>query len=150
MRRLYAGFFVAVLAWNCSSSDPDTGSTKGTSTSSSTSSSGTGGSSSSSSGSSSGDASTGAKPATPTVMSAEKLAGGLHVMWMVNDTGLSGVDLLRKVNTGAYAKLVSLPGTATSYHDASASVATSTYCFKVQTTKSGQTSDLSNEICGSP
>ena len=79
-----------------------------------------------------------------------KLSGGLHAEWTLGDTGLSGVELWRKVAAGAYAKLVSLPATANSYHDASATTASSTYCYKVKTLRGSHESDFSNEKCQSP
>ena len=72
------------------------------------------------------------KPATPEVLSVEPLAGGLHVMWKLNGTGLTGVELWRKKDAGTYAKAYTLPGTATSQHD-EAAMAPGKYCYQVMT-----------------
>jgi hypothetical protein len=89
------------------------------------------------------------KPATPTVVSAEPLGGGLHVTWKLNDTGLTGVQLWRKKDSGAYAKAYTLPGTATSQHDGAAT-APGTYCYQVMTIRGSDMSDMSPEKCGTP
>ncbi len=90
------------------------------------------------------------KPATPQLLGVAKLSGGLHVTWKLNDTGLTGTELWRKKDTGSYAKLTGLPGTATSYHDASASTGGANYCYQVMTLKGSEMSDMSNEVCGTP
>lgn len=89
-------------------------------------------------------------PATPTVVSVAKMGGALHVTWKLNNTGLTGVELWRKKDAGTYSKVVSVPGTATSYHDTSANAAGATYCFQVKAIKGDMTSDASNEMCGTP
>ncbi len=94
------------------------------------------------------DAATG-QPATPEVLSVEPLAGGLHVMWKLNATGLTGVQLWRKKDSGSYAKAFSLPGTATSQHDEGAT-APGTYCYQVMTVKGAEMSEMSPEKCGTP
>jgi hypothetical protein len=91
----------------------------------------------------------GSKPSTPTVLSVEPLGGGLHVMWKLNDTGLTGVQLWRKKDSGAYAKAYTLPGTATSQHDGAA-MAPGTYCYQVMTIRGSDMSDMSPEKCGTP
>ncbi len=96
------------------------------------------------------DAGSASMPITPTLLSAVPMGGGLHVTWRLNDTGLNGVELWRNKDAGAYGKLVSLPGSAKAYHDASASGGSSTYCFKVKTLKGDMASELSNEVCGKP
>jgi hypothetical protein len=93
---------------------------------------------------------TGVKPVTPQVVSVVKMAGALHVTWKPNDTALSGLELWRKKDAAASAKVVGLPGTAKSFHDTEANVGTSMYCYHVITTKAGVVSDMSNEICGTP
>jgi hypothetical protein len=89
------------------------------------------------------------KPATPTVLSAEPLGGGLHVKWKLNDTGVTGVELWRKKDSGTYAKAYSLPGTAISQHDVAAT-APGTYCYQVMTIRGTDMSDMSPEKCGTP
>ena len=89
------------------------------------------------------------KPATPEVLSAEPLAGGLHVMWKLNGTGLTGVELWRKKDAGTYAKVYTLPGTATSQHDEGA-MAPGMYCYQVMTIRGSEMSDMSPEKCGTP
>ncbi len=89
------------------------------------------------------------KPATPTITSIAKMGGALHVFWKLNDTGLSNVELWRNKDGGTYAKVYTLPGTATSQHDTGA-VAPGTYCFQVYTIKGGVKSDPSPEKCGTP
>lgn len=89
-------------------------------------------------------------PMTPQVSGVNKMAGALHVTWKLNDTGLSAVQLWRKKDAAAYAKLVSLPGTATSYHDTSASMAGANYCFQVMTLRGDSMSAMSAEVCGTP
>lgn len=90
------------------------------------------------------------KPVTPQIASVAKMTGSLHVTWKLNDTGLSGVELWRNKDTGAYAKLLGLPGSATNYHDTSADAAGSNYCYQVMTMKGDVASDKSNEVCGTP
>ncbi len=90
------------------------------------------------------------KPVAPTMAAVEKMAGSLHLTWKLNDTGLSSVLVFRKKDGGTYAKVYTLPGSATSQHDMSASTTGSTYCYQVQTVKAGASSDLSNELCGTP
>ena len=92
---------------------------------------------------------TGGKPATPAVVSAEKLAGGLHVVWKLNDTGLTAVELWRKKDQGTFARVFSLPGTAVDQHDEGAT-APGTYCFQVKTFRGTAESDFSPEKCGTP
>lgn len=89
------------------------------------------------------------KPATPQVVSVEPLAGGLHVTWKLNGTGLTGVELWRKKDAGTYAKAFSLPGTATSQHDDGAT-APGTYCYQVMVVRGSEMSDMSPEKCGTP
>lgn len=89
------------------------------------------------------------KPATPTVVSAAPLGGGLHVTWKLNDTGLTGVELWRKKDSGTYAKAYTLPGTATSQHDGAAT-APGMYCYQVMTIRGSDMSDMSPEKCGTP
>lgn len=89
-------------------------------------------------------------PKAPTVTGAMPMGGALHVTWKLNDTGLTNVELWRKDGAGAYAKVYTLPGTATSQHDAAASVVGTTYCFQVKTLRGGLESPLSNEKCGTP
>ena len=79
-----------------------------------------------------------------------KMAGALHAEWTLGDTGLSAVELWRKVGSGTYAKLVGLPGTSDAYHDTSATTSSSTYCYKVKTLRGTQESEFSNEKCQSP
>ncbi len=97
----------------------------------------------------SGTAAASGKPATPQLLSAEPLSGGLHIMWKLNDTGLTGVELWRKKDTGTYAKAYSLPGTATSQHD-EAAMAPGMYCYQVMTIRGAEMSDMSAEKCGTP
>ena len=89
------------------------------------------------------------KPATPAVVSVEPLAGGLHVTWKLNGTGLTGVELWRKKDAGTYAKAFSLPGSATSQHDEGAS-APGTFCYQVMTIRGSEMSEMSAEKCGTP
>ena len=89
------------------------------------------------------------KPATPEVVSVAPLSGGLHVTWKLNGTALTGVELWRKKDTGAYAKAYTLPGTATSQHDGAAT-APGMYCYQVKTVRDSETSELSAEKCGTP
>lgn len=89
-------------------------------------------------------------PKTPTITGLMQMAGGLHVTWKLNDTGLSSVELWRKDGAGTYAKVYTLPGTATSQHDAKANVAGTTYCFQVKTIRAGMESQFSPEKCGTP
>ena len=90
-----------------------------------------------------------AAPATPEVVSVEPLGGGLHVIWKLNDTALTGVQLWRKKGTGTYAKAYSLPGSATSQHDGAA-VAPGPYCYQVMTSRGSEMSAMSPEKCGTP
>ncbi len=89
------------------------------------------------------------KPTTPALISVEPLAGGLHVTWKLNGTGLTGVELWRKKDAGTYAKAFSLPGTATSQHDEGAA-APGTYCYQVMTIRGSEMSEMSAEKCGTP
>lgn len=89
------------------------------------------------------------KPATPTLVSAEKLAGNLHVSWKLNDTKLTAVELWRKKDQGTYAKAYTLPGTATSQHDGDVT-APGTFCYQVKTFRGTAESDFSPEKCGTP
>lgn len=91
-----------------------------------------------------------AKPATPEIVMVMKMAGALHVSWKLNDTKLDSVLVFRKKDAGAYAKAYTLAGTATSQHDMDANLAGATYCYQVQTSRGGVTSELSVEMCGSP
>ena len=88
-------------------------------------------------------------PAKPEVVSVAPLSGGLHVTWKLNGTGLTGVELWRKKDTGTYAKAYSLPGSATSQHDGAA-MAPGTYCYQLMTIRGSETSDMSPEKCGTP
>jgi hypothetical protein len=67
----------------------------------------------------------------------------------VNDTGLTGVQLWRKKDSGTYAKEFTLPGTATSQHDEGA-MAPGMYCYQVMTIRGADMSDMSPEKCGTP
>ena len=139
-------FVAAITLAGCSSSS--TSSTDGGSSQDTGASSDSGGTvDGSSSGMDSGDAA--AMPAKPQLLSAEPLGGGLHVMWKLNDTGLTAVHLMRKKDAGAYAMAYTLPGSATSQHDAAAT-APGMYCYQVQTMRGDAMSDLSNEVCGTP
>ena len=89
-------------------------------------------------------------PVAATLKSVEKLGGGLHVTWTLGEAGLSSVELWRKQDSAAYAKRVGLPGTATSYHDASLPNGSSSYCYKLKETRAVMDSEFSNEICGVP
>jgi hypothetical protein len=89
------------------------------------------------------------KPATPQVTMVMPMGGALHVTWKLNDTSLGAVALMRKKDSGAYAKAYTLPGTAISQHDSGAT-GSGTYCYQVVTTRDGVDSDPSNEMCGTP
>ncbi len=89
-------------------------------------------------------------PAAPQVTIVMKMGGALHVTWKLNETELTSVELWRKQDVSAYAKVVGLPGSATAYHDTSATAGASSYCYKVKSSRAGMDSEFSNEACGSP
>lgn len=88
-------------------------------------------------------------PEAPVMVSAEKVAGGLHVMWNNVTMGCDKIELSRKHDAGAYAVAYTLNGAATSQHDTQA-VPPGMYCYTARCLKGGQTSPDSNEKCGAP
>ena len=90
-----------------------------------------------------------AMPDAPIMVSAEKVAGGLHVMWKNVTMGCDKIELSRKHDAGAYAVAYTLNGAATSQHDTQA-VPPGMYCYTARCLKGGQTSPDSNEKCGTP
>jgi hypothetical protein len=88
-------------------------------------------------------------PEAPMMMSAAKVAGGLHVMWMNVTMGCDKIELSRKHDAGAYAVAYTLNGSATAQHDTQA-VAPGMYCYTARCLKGGQASPDSNEKCGTP
>jgi hypothetical protein len=92
----------------------------------------------------------GVKPITPQVTMVMKMGGALHATWKLNDKSLTGVELWRAKDAEPAAKVVGLPGTATSYHDTGASTSSSKYCYQVMTVRAGETSEMSNAVCASP
>ena len=92
----------------------------------------------------------GAKPVTPQVTMVMKMGGALHTTWKLNDKSLTGVELWRAKDAEPAAKVVGLPGIATSYHDTGATTASSKYCYQVMTVRAGEMSEMSNAVCASP
>lgn len=90
-----------------------------------------------------------AAPDAPIILSAEKVPGGLHVMWKNVTAGCDKIELSRKHDAGAYAVAYTLNGSATSQHDTQA-VPPGMYCYMATCMKGGQMSVSSNEKCGTP
>lgn len=90
-----------------------------------------------------------AAPEAPMMMSAEKVAGGLHVMWKNMTTDCDKIQLSRKHDAGAYAVAYTLNGAATSQHDTLASPP-GMYCYTARCLKGAVASVDSNEKCGTP
>jgi len=88
-------------------------------------------------------------PEAPMMMSAAKVTGGLHVMWMNVTMGCDKIELSRKHDGGAYAVAYTLNGSATAQHDTQA-IPPGMYCYTARCLKGGQTSPDSNEKCGTP
>lgn len=88
-------------------------------------------------------------PLAPTIQSVEPLEGALHVAWTNNTPDCDKIELDRKKDDGAYAKVYTLTGSATSQHDSQA-VAPGTYCYKARCLKGADSSPDSNEKCGTP
>jgi hypothetical protein len=88
-------------------------------------------------------------PEAPMMMSAAKVPGGLHVMWMNVTMGCDKIELSRKHDAGAYAVAYTLNGSATAQHDTQA-IPPGMYCYTARCLKGGQTSPVSNEKCGTP
>jgi hypothetical protein len=85
----------------------------------------------------------------PIMVSAEKVAGGLHVTWKNVTTGCDKIELSRKHDAGAYAVAYTLNGTATSQHDTQVPPP-GMYCYTARCLKGAVTSADSNEKCGTP
>lgn len=96
------------------------------------------------------DVATAPKPAAPTITKIMPMTALVHVTWTLNGTGLTNVELWRKDGAGAYAKVYTLAGTATTQADKQASNTKLVYCYQVKTVKDGVSSDASNEKCGTP
>jgi hypothetical protein len=90
-----------------------------------------------------------AAPEAPMMMSAEKVAGGLHVTWKNVTTDCDKIELSRKHDAGAYAVVYTLIGAATTQHDTQASPP-GMYCYTARCLKGAVTSADSNEKCGTP
>lgn len=90
------------------------------------------------------------KPAAPTITKIMPMTALVHVTWTVNNTGLTGVEVWRKDGAGAYAKVYTLAGTATTQSDKQASNTSTVYCYQIKAIKNGVASDPSNEKCGTP
>jgi len=88
-------------------------------------------------------------PDAPIMVSAVKVAGGLHVTWKNVTTGCDKIELSRKHDAEAYAVAYTLSGSSTSQHDTQA-VPPGMYCYTARCLKGGQTSAESNEKCGTP
>ena len=112
-----------------------TGTTATATTGTSTSASGTGGGA--------------AAPEAPMMISAEKVAGGLHVMWKNVTLDCDKIELSRKHDAGAYAVAYTLNGAATSQHDTQAAPP-GMYCYTARCLKGAVASVDSNEKCGTP
>ena len=90
-----------------------------------------------------------AAPDAPVMVSAVKVAGGLHVTWKNVTVGCDKIELSRKHDAEAYAVAYTLSGSATSQHDTQA-VPPGMYCYTARCLKGGAMSADSNEKCGTP
>ena len=90
-----------------------------------------------------------AAPEAPMMVSAEKIAGGLHVTWKNVTMGCDKIELSRKHDAGAYAVAYTLNGSATTQHDTQASPP-GMYCYTARCLKGAVTTADSNEKCGTP
>lgn len=89
-------------------------------------------------------------PAPPTDLMAQALGGGAHLTWKDNSDNESGFMVERKVGTGSFEVLTSVPFNTTQYHDAGLTSGTS-YVYRVMAMpKEGGhdpgTTEYSNEV----
>jgi hypothetical protein len=90
-----------------------------------------------------------AAPEAPMMVSAEKVAGGLHVTWKNVTMDCDKIELSRKHDAGAYAVAYTLNGAATTQHDTQVPPP-GMYCYTARCLKGAMTSADSNEKCGTP
>ncbi len=97
-----------------------------------------------------GDAAAGdAKPEALVIVSLKETNGsgeGLTVTWKAGATGLTAVELWRNADGGAYAKVLSGEGAATSAFDTTAT-GMKTYCCKLKALRGTAESALAAEEC---
>jgi hypothetical protein len=88
-------------------------------------------------------------PNPPTDLMAAELGGGAHLTWKDNSDNEASFMVERKVGTGSYEVLATIPFDTIAYHDAPLTAGT-TYMYRVMATpKSGEHSaetKYSNEV----
>lgn len=89
------------------------------------------------------------RPATPEILGIYPMGGALHVVWSLNDDGISAVELWRRKDAGAYTLAYTFSDPINNWHDAEAS-GEATYCFEVRSFRGALGSAPSAERCGSP
>jgi hypothetical protein len=88
-------------------------------------------------------------PKSPTLMSVEKMSGGLMVTWKNNEAGCAAVEGERKTATEGYRVVFSVNGDATSKHDDTATADT-TYTYRLRCMKGDMPSEYCPELSGNP
>lgn len=88
-------------------------------------------------------------PNPPTNLAAEELESGAHLTWKDNSNNEASFMIERKLGTGSYEALATVPFDTVAYHDAPLTVGT-TYMYRVMAApKSGEHSavtEYSNEV----
>jgi hypothetical protein len=86
-------------------------------------------------------------PAAPSDLKAVELEGGAHLTWKDNSSDESEFMIERKVGSGAYTTLSTVPFNTTQYHDPNLTPGTVyTYHVMAMGKQAGKDSDFSNEV----
>lgn len=88
-------------------------------------------------------------PTPPTLLSVEKLDGGLMVRWKNTTLECSAIEGERKTSIAAFERVFSVAGDVTSRFDATATADT-TYGYRLRCKKDNMDSDYCPEMSGNP
>jgi hypothetical protein len=91
----------------------------------------------------------GGGPLAPSTLTAAPMGGGVHVTWKDNSKDEDGFDVERKVGSGAFTALDSVPFDSSLYHDAAVTLGT-LYTYRVRARRAISYSAYSNEASADP
>jgi hypothetical protein len=87
----------------------------------------------------------GAKPAAPSMLTAQPLSGGVHLTWKDNASDEDMFMVMRKEGSGTFTMLTTVTFNITQHHD-SAAMPGKTYTYMVHALRGSTSSDPSNEV----